>query len=148
MGKLASLAVKIHLPNDLQTRAERAREKRNRVRRQIARGSEARRTGDGAACRRRDATDCAKTRQAATGGIPTEPNGDVFALGWRIYAGCNGAESALPASRATEAPVQAWHVSVPSYENISQVGKIALAISAFRSRVLDLCRSPIRSEGH
>ena len=87
--------------------------KRARVRRQIARGSEVRRTGDGAACRRRDATESAKTRQAATGGIPTEPDDGVFALGWRIYAGCNGAESALPASRATEAPVQAWHVSVP-----------------------------------
>ena len=35
----------------------------------------------------------------------------------------------------------------PSYENKSQVGKIALAISAFRSEVPDLCRSPIRSEG-
>ena len=34
-----------------------------------------------------------------------------------------------------------------SYENKSQVGKIALAISAFRSEVPDLCRSPIRSEG-
>ena len=35
----------------------------------------------------------------------------------------------------------------PSYENKSQVGKIALAIYAFRSEVPDLCRSPIRSEG-
>lgn len=35
----------------------------------------------------------------------------------------------------------------PSYENKSQVGKIALAISAFRTEVPDLCRSPIRSEG-
>ena len=34
-----------------------------------------------------------------------------------------------------------------SYENKSQVGKIALAISAFRTEVPDLCRSPIRSEG-
>ena len=34
-----------------------------------------------------------------------------------------------------------------SYENKSQVGKIALAISAFRSKVPDLCLSPIRSEG-
>ena len=34
-----------------------------------------------------------------------------------------------------------------SYENKSQVGKIALAISAFRSEEPDLCRSPIRSEG-
>ena len=36
---------------------------------------------------------------------------------------------------------------VPSYENKSQAGRIALAISASRSEVPDLCLSPIRSEG-
>ena len=38
-------------------------------------------------------------------------------------------------------------ISASSYENKSQVGKIVLAIPAFRSEVLDLCLSPIRSEG-
>ena len=45
------------------------------------------------------------------------------------------------------APFGVAHAGRPSYENKSQAGRIALAISASRSEVPDLCLSPIRSEG-
>ena len=72
-----------------------------------------------------------------------------FLLHSTILSACQYVGSTAPTVRSIrKAPLVLVYDRGPSYENISQVGKIALAISAFRSRVLDLCRSPIRSEGH
>ena len=67
----------------------------------------------------------------------------------RLHSGDSlGTGAACAASVAAHAHRMPCRLSGrPSYENKSQAGRIALAISASRSEVPDLCLSPIRSEG-